>query len=29
MPKKIEFTEYVDANGHSPFATWLDADAIH
>jgi hypothetical protein len=29
MPRKIEFTEYVNANGNSSFATWLDADAIH
>ena len=29
MSKKIEFTEYVDANGNSPFAKWFDADAIN
>jgi putative addiction module killer protein len=27
--RKIEFTEYVDANGRSPFAIWFDAlDAV-
>ena len=25
MSRKIEFTEYMDANGRSPFATWFDA----
>jgi hypothetical protein len=29
MPRNIEFTEHVDANGHSPFATWFDADATY
>ena len=29
MPKKIEFSEYVDAYGKSPFAKWFnDLDAI-
>jgi putative addiction module killer protein len=29
MSRKIEFTEYVDANGNSPFAKWFDAlDAV-
>lgn len=29
MSRKIEFTEYMDANGRSPFATWFDAlDAV-
>ena len=29
MPKIIEFTEYLDANGKSPFAKWFDAlDAV-
>jgi putative addiction module killer protein len=29
MSRKIEFTEYVDANGSSPFAKWFDAlDAV-
>jgi putative addiction module killer protein len=29
MPRTIEFTEYVDANGSSPFAKWFDAlDAV-
>lgn len=25
MSRTIEFTEYVDANGNSPFAKWFDA----
>ena len=29
MSKMIEFTEYIDANGKSPFAQWFDAlDAV-
>ena len=29
MLKMIEFTEYIDANGKSPFAQWFDAlDAV-
>jgi putative addiction module killer protein len=29
MSRTIEFTEYVDANGNSPFAKWFDAlDAV-
>ena len=29
MSRKIEFTEYVNANGLSPFAKWFDAlDAV-
>ena len=29
MSRTIEFTEYVDANGSSPFAKWFDAlDAV-
>jgi putative addiction module killer protein len=29
MSRKFEFTEYVDANGHSPFAKWFDSlDAV-
>ena len=29
MLKMIEFTEYIDANGRSPFAQWFDAlDAV-
>jgi putative addiction module killer protein len=29
MSKMIEFTEYIDANGKSPFAKWFDAlDAV-
>jgi putative addiction module killer protein len=29
MSRKFEFTEYVDANGSSPFAKWFDAlDAV-
>ena len=29
MSKIIEFTEYIDANGKSPFAKWFDAlDAV-
>jgi len=29
MTKIIEFTEYLDANGTSPFAKWFDAlDAV-
>jgi hypothetical protein len=29
MSRTIEFTEYVDANGSSPFVKWFDAlDAV-
>lgn len=29
MPKNVEFLEYLDANGQSPFAKWFDTlDAI-